>query len=105
MSSQEQYSIPSELQETLLDVTVHYLVERPPDIIDFAMDYFGELQNKRNGGGNNSEDDEDMESEDDIDFGEYTFHYLHDSQQSSVSSACLIFVSTLNTFLTGDHPR
>ena len=70
MSSQEQYSIPSELQETLLDFTVHYLVERPPDIVDFAMDYFGELQNKRNGaGGHNSEDDEEMDSEDDIDFG------------------------------------
>ena len=90
MSSQEQYSIPSELQETLLDFTVHYLVERPPDIIDFAMDYFGELQNKRNGGGNNSEDDEDMESEDDIDFGEYTFHYLHDLILNSLASAALV---------------
>ena len=69
MSSQE-YSIPSELQETLLDFTVHYLVERPPDIIDFAMDYFGELQNKRNGAGGHSEDDEEMDSDDDIDFGE-----------------------------------
>ena len=70
MSSQENYSIPSELQETLLDFTVHYLVERPPDIIDFAMDYFGELQAKRNNAGLQNSEDEDMESDDDIDFGE-----------------------------------
>ena len=70
MSSQENYSIPSELQETLLDFTVHYLVERPPDIIDFAMDYFGELQTKRNNAGLQNSEDEVMESDDDIDFGE-----------------------------------
>ena len=64
------YSIPSELQETLLDFTVHYLVERPPDIIDFAMEYFSDLQSKRNNAGIVNSDDEDMESEDDIDYGE-----------------------------------
>jgi len=57
------YSIPSELQETLLDFTVHYLVERPPDIIDFAMEYFSELQSKRNNAGMVNSEDEDMESE------------------------------------------
>jgi len=57
------YSIPSELQETLLDFTVHYLVERPPDIIDFAMEYFSELQSKRNNAGMVNSEDEDMQSE------------------------------------------
>ena len=58
------YSIPSELQETLLDFTVHYLVERPPDIIDFAMEYFSELQSKRNSAGMVNSEDEEMQSED-----------------------------------------
>lgn len=58
------YSIPSELQETLLDFTVHYLVERPPDIIDFAMEYFSELQSKRNNAGMVNSEDEEMQSED-----------------------------------------
>ena len=63
------YSIPSELQETLLDFTVHYLVERPPDIIDFAMEYFSRLQTKRNNSNLQNSDDEEMESEEDVDFG------------------------------------
>lgn len=69
------YSIPSELQETLLDFTVHYLVERPPDIIDFAMDYFSALQTKRNNADGQNSEDEDMESDDDIDYGE-SLHLL-----------------------------
>jgi len=68
------YSIPSELQETLLDFTVHYLVERPPDIIDFAMEYFSDLQSKRNNAGIVNSDDEDMESEDDIDYDEPVYN-------------------------------
>jgi len=49
------YTIPAELQETLLDFTVHYLVERPPDIIDFAMDYFRGLQHAKGGHGSGSD--------------------------------------------------
>ena len=64
------YSIPSELQETLLDFTVHYLVERPPDIIDFAMEYFSELQSKRNNAGMVNSEDEDMQSEEEDLYGE-----------------------------------
>ena len=69
--SHPDYAIPAELQETLLDFTVHYLVERPPDIIDFAMDYFGNLQSKRGASQIHHSEDESMESEDDIDFGEF----------------------------------
>lgn len=68
------YSIPSELQETLLDFTVHYLVERPPDIIDFAMDYFSALQTKRNNADGQNSEDEDMESDDDIDYDEPVYN-------------------------------
>ena len=66
--SNPEYAIPAELQETLLDFTVHYLVERPPDIIDFAMDYFSSLHSKRSSAQHHSED-ESMESEDDVEFG------------------------------------
>ena len=68
--SNPEYAIPAELQETLLDFTVHYLVERPPDIIDFAMDYFTNLHTKRSAAQLNHSEDESMESDDDVDFGE-----------------------------------
>lgn len=71
MSEQNNYNIPAELQETLLDFTVHYLVEKPPDIVDFAMEYFSRLQAKRNNSQPPHSEDEDMESEEDVDFGEY----------------------------------
>jgi len=87
MSSQENYSIPSELQETLLDFTVHYLVERPPDIIDFAMDYFGELQAKRNNAGLQNSEDEDMESDDDIDFDEPVYNAATTRRKSVFAEA------------------
>ena len=74
--SNPEYAIPAELQETLLDFTVHYLVERPPDIIDFAMDYFSNLHSKRNASQHHHSEDESMESEDDIDFGKYIFLHL-----------------------------
>jgi len=62
------YTIPAELQETLLDFTVHYLVERPPDIIDFAMDYFRGLQERRLGRGvDHQSEDESMDSEEEYD--------------------------------------
>ena len=75
---QQQPAIPGELQETLLDFTVHYLIERPHDILDFALDYFNSLQARRLqeqglGGGQNDHggsEDESMQSEDDVD-GEY----------------------------------
>ena len=56
-------------KDTLLDFTVHYLVERPPDIVDFAVDYFSGLQTKRNIADVHNSEDEDMESDEDM-FGE-----------------------------------
>ena len=70
MCEQSNYTIPPELQETLLDFTVHYLVEKPPDIIDFAMEFFSRLQAKRNNSHLQQSEDEDMESEEEVDFGE-----------------------------------
>merc|ERR1719516_384629 len=64
--SNPEYAIPAELQDTLLDFTVHYLVERPPDIVDFAVDYFSGLQTKRNIADVHNSEDEDMESDGDM---------------------------------------
>ena len=69
---EQNFTIPAELQETLLDFTVHYLVEKPPDIIDFAMDFFSRLQAKRNNSQLQNSEDEDMESEEEVDFGKFT---------------------------------
>jgi len=83
MSSDSQYSIPAELQETLLDFTVHYLIERPADIVDFAMDYFTSLHAKRLQAGQQSED-ESMESEDDLDFDEQVAYKAVGDRRKSV---------------------
>ena len=91
-SQQSQYEMPRELQEVLLDFTVHYLIEQPADLIRFAQDYFNRLEASRpptDGAAaasvapsavptvtvvadnhadsqNNSDDDESMLSDDDI---------------------------------------
>jgi len=95
-SQQSQYEIPRELQEVLLDFTVHYLIEQPADLIRFAQDYFNRLEASRpptDGAAaasvapsavptvtvvadnhadsqNNSDDDESMLSDDDIASGQ-----------------------------------
>lgn len=74
MCEQSNYTIPPELQETLLDFTVHYLVEKPPDIIDFAMEFFSRLQAKRNNSHLQQSEDEDMESEEEVDFDEPVYN-------------------------------
>lgn len=85
--SNPEYAIPAELQETLLDFTVHYLVERPPDIIDFAMDYFSNLHSKRNASQHHHSEDESMESEDDIDFDEPVYNSAANRRKSVFAEA------------------
>lgn len=48
VSSSNQYEIPHELQEVLLDFTVQYLIERPDDLTEFAFHYFSRLKRKKN---------------------------------------------------------
>lgn len=67
--SHPQYEIPRELQEVLLDFTVHYLVEQPGNVVDFAVDYFTRLATTRRNQGhheNHSEEDESMLSDEDV---------------------------------------
>lgn len=85
--SNPEYTIPTELQETLLDFTVHYLVERPPDIIDFAMDYFNSLHTKRSAAQLNHSEDESMESDDDVDFDEPVYNSAGSRRKSVFAEA------------------
>jgi len=47
MPSQQQYEIPRQLQDILLDFSVQYLVEQPGDVVDFALDYFNRMNASR----------------------------------------------------------
>jgi len=85
--SNPEYAIPAELQETLLDFTVHYLVERPPDIIDFAMDYFTSLHSKRSASQLHHSEDESMESEDDVEFDEPVYQSAGNRRKSVFAEA------------------
>ncbi|XP_078040017.1 cAMP-dependent protein kinase type II regulatory subunit isoform X1 [Augochlora pura] len=40
-------SVPDELHEVLLEFTISYLLERPVNVIDYAVEYFTQLQESR----------------------------------------------------------
>lgn len=40
-------TVPDELREILLEFTISYLLEQPPDIIDYAVEFFHKLQDNR----------------------------------------------------------
>uniref|UniRef100_A0A1B0FK53 RIIa domain-containing protein n=1 Tax=Glossina morsitans morsitans TaxID=37546 RepID=A0A1B0FK53_GLOMM len=39
--------VPDELREVLLEFSISFLLEQPPDVVDFAVDYFTKLQADR----------------------------------------------------------
>jgi len=39
--------VPEELKEVLLQFSISFLVEQPPDVIDYAVEYFTKLQSER----------------------------------------------------------
>lgn len=40
-------NVPDDLRDILLEFTINYLLEQPPDIIDYAVDFFKKLQDNR----------------------------------------------------------
>ena len=40
-------NVPDDLRDILLEFTINYLLEQPPDIIDYAVDFFKKLQENR----------------------------------------------------------
>ncbi|XP_037946770.1 cAMP-dependent protein kinase type II regulatory subunit isoform X2 [Teleopsis dalmanni] len=45
--TKQRIQVPDCLREVLLDFTIAYLMERPEDVIDYAVDYFNKLQESR----------------------------------------------------------
>jgi len=74
MTQNSQFTVPAELQELLLDFTVHYLVSQPPDLLDFAMEYFSALHHRRDGVKGTSEDEEMDEADSDTDIDDPVYN-------------------------------
>eukprot|EP00096_Caligus_rogercresseyi_P002935 TRINITY_DN1534_c0_g1_i1.p1 TRINITY_DN1534_c0_g1~~TRINITY_DN1534_c0_g1_i1.p1 ORF type:complete len:435 (+),score=119.95 TRINITY_DN1534_c0_g1_i1:244-1548(+) len=64
-SSEQVTEIPQELHDILLNFTVHYLIQRPGDVVDYALDYFSRLSRSRQEQQGHSED-ESMISDEEI---------------------------------------
>ncbi|XP_016968023.1 cAMP-dependent protein kinase type II regulatory subunit isoform X2 [Drosophila biarmipes] len=45
--SSRRIQVPEELKEVLLQFSISFLVEQPPDVIDYAVEYFTKLQAER----------------------------------------------------------
>ena len=76
--SSRHYSVPPELQDMLLEFTVACLINRPDDLVDYAVEYFTHLRDSSDRHGflakKSSEeingDVQSEESDEDPDFGE-----------------------------------
>ncbi|KAG8232892.1 hypothetical protein J437_LFUL013430, partial [Ladona fulva] len=44
------YVVPDELRDLLLEFTVSYLLEKPSDLMDYAVDFFTKLRDNRRSG-------------------------------------------------------
>lgn len=40
-------NVPDELRDVLLDFTISYLLEQPPDVVDYAVEFFTKLRDNR----------------------------------------------------------
>lgn len=47
MENRPRYRVPDELRETLLDFTIAYLLERPPNLHEFGIQFFQRLKAER----------------------------------------------------------
>nr|XP_018910221.1 PREDICTED: cAMP-dependent protein kinase type II regulatory subunit-like [Bemisia tabaci] len=50
-SSLAKVNVPDELRDLLLDFTISYLLNQPPDLLDYAVDYFTKMRNNCPRGG------------------------------------------------------
>lgn len=46
-SETKRVQVPNALREVLLEFSIAYLLEKPNDVIDFAVDYFSKIQQHR----------------------------------------------------------
>lgn len=40
-------NVPDELRDVLLEFTISYLLEQPPDVVDYAVEFFTKLRDNR----------------------------------------------------------
>lgn len=40
-------NVPDELRDVLLEFTISYLLEQPPDVLDYAVEFFTKLRDNR----------------------------------------------------------
>lgn len=46
-AEKKRVQVPNALREVLLEFSIAYLLEKPNDVIDFAVDYFSKIQQHR----------------------------------------------------------
>lgn len=68
----QRIQVPDSLRDVLLEFSIAYLSEQPMDVVDYAVEFFTKLQEKRNHSNNNmvsveinSPDDESLMSQED----------------------------------------
>lgn len=68
----QRIQVPDSLRDVLLEFSIAYLSEQPKDVVDYAVEFFTKLQEKRNHSNNNmvsveinSPDDESLMSQED----------------------------------------
>lgn len=47
MSSQKRVQVPDSLRDLLLEFSIAYLLEKPSDGVDFAVEFFTKMQDNR----------------------------------------------------------
>lgn len=40
-------NVPDELRDVLLEFTISYLLEQPPDVVEYAVEFFTKLRDNR----------------------------------------------------------
>lgn len=50
MSQKQKIQVPEALREVLLEFSIAYLIEQPGDVVNYAVEYFTKLQERRNSG-------------------------------------------------------
>lgn len=41
------HNVPDELRDVLLEFTISYLLEQPPDVLDYAVEFFTKLRDNK----------------------------------------------------------
>lgn len=50
-ATKQRIQVPDSLRDILLEFSISYLLEQPGDVIDYAVEFFTKLQEKRNADG------------------------------------------------------